>query len=134
MSAELRERLARWVFAREALERGIDADFSDIPRDDREQFYNAADELMAMFETETAGLRLRLESASRQSVIHCGNTQTVRRQRDGEKARAEALRPFDLSSGSLVRAKLLRRAPDEHLLLLTVHHIVADGWSMGIMI
>ena len=49
-------------------------------------------------------------------------------------AEAEALRPFDLASGPLWRVVLLRRGPQEHLLLLTVHHIVSDGWSAHCML
>ena len=45
----------------------------------------------------------------------------------------EARRPFDLERGPLLRARLLRLAEDEHVLLITVHHIVFDGWSMGIL-
>ncbi len=45
----------------------------------------------------------------------------------------EAQRPFDLSSGPLFRASLLELAQEEHLLLLTVHHIVFDGWSEGLL-
>jgi len=44
----------------------------------------------------------------------------------------EALTPFDLSAGLLVRGRLLRIGADEHLLLTTMHHIVSDGWSMGV--
>ena len=44
----------------------------------------------------------------------------------------EARQPFDLRLGPLVRARLLRLAPLEHLLLVTVHHIVSDGWSNAI--
>ena len=40
-------------------------------------------------------------------------------------------RPFDLATDVLLRATLLRLAPGEHVLCLVVHHIVADGWSMG---
>ena len=42
--------------------------------------------------------------------------------------------PFDLSLGPLVRARLLRLEEEEHLLTLTAHHIVADGWSMVILV
>ncbi|CAM5733182.1 Non-ribosomal peptide synthetase OS=Streptomyces fumanus OX=67302 GN=GCM10018772_19050 PE=4 SV=1 [Streptomyces fumanus] len=45
---------------------------------------------------------------------------------------AEYERPFDLEAGPLLRALLLREAPDAHVLLLTAHHIVTDGWSMGV--
>ena len=42
--------------------------------------------------------------------------------------------PFDLEGGPLVRAKLLRSGEREHVLLVTMHHIVADDWSMGVLI
>jgi amino acid adenylation domain-containing protein len=48
----------------------------------------------------------------------------------GKEARA----PFDLERGPLLRSRLLRLAPQEHMLLLTVHHIVSDGWSMGVLL
>ncbi len=48
-------------------------------------------------------------------------------------AAAEARRPFDLAAGPLLRGKLLRLTAGEHLALLTLHHIVSDGWSMGVL-
>ena len=48
-------------------------------------------------------------------------------------ANEETRRPFDLVSGPLVRALLLRLAPEEHLLLLIVHHIIFDAWSFNIL-
>ncbi|MGC2064077.1 MAG: amino acid adenylation domain-containing protein [Thermodesulfovibrionales bacterium] len=48
-------------------------------------------------------------------------------------ASEEALCYFDLTKGPLLRATLLRLDPQEHVLLLTVHHIVSDAWSMGIL-
>jgi amino acid adenylation domain-containing protein len=45
-------------------------------------------------------------------------------------ATAEAGAPFDLARGPLFRARLLRLAPDHHVLLLTAHHTVSDGWSV----
>jgi amino acid adenylation domain-containing protein len=45
----------------------------------------------------------------------------------------EARQRFDLARGPLLRASLLRVGAEEHLLLLTVHHIVADGWSLGVL-
>ncbi|WP_425272953.1 amino acid adenylation domain-containing protein, partial [Pseudomonas reidholzensis] len=50
------------------------------------------------------------------------------------RVQAEAQRPFDLELGPLLRARLLRLAADEHVLVLTLHHIVTDGWSMPVMI
>jgi amino acid adenylation domain-containing protein/non-ribosomal peptide synthase protein (TIGR01720 family) len=46
----------------------------------------------------------------------------------------EAGRPFDLTQGPLVRLRLLRLAPLKHVALLSLHHIVADGWSMGVLL
>ncbi|MEE1886407.1 non-ribosomal peptide synthetase [Pseudomonas carassii] len=45
----------------------------------------------------------------------------------------EGARPFDLARGPLMRACLVRLAPDEHALLLTQHHIISDGWSVGVL-
>src|SRR5262249_8712085 len=47
---------------------------------------------------------------------------------------AEARKPFDLACGPLLRANLLRLGDEEHLLLVTVHHIAADGWSMRVLV
>jgi len=52
---------------------------------------------------------------------------------DEARVQAEALRPFDLQAGPLLRGLLLRVAPREHVLVLTMHHIVTDGWSLGVM-
>ncbi|MBD3307336.1 amino acid adenylation domain-containing protein, partial [candidate division KSB3 bacterium] len=46
----------------------------------------------------------------------------------------EAARPFDLEQGSLLRILLIRLSQSEHLLLITMHHIITDGWSMGVFI
>ena len=60
----------------------------------------------------------------------------------GSRAEAEARRiateeaqePFDLASGPLFRASVLRLGSEDYVLLCTMHHIVSDGWSMGILI
>ena len=46
----------------------------------------------------------------------------------------EVCKPFDLANGSVLRVKLWQVAPDEYVLLLAIHHIAADGWSIGILI
>src|SRR4051812_7433200 len=61
-----------------------------------------------------------------------------RRQAEADRRAAEeARRPFDLARGPLVRALLLRlspaEAPAEHRLVLVLHHIVADGWSLDVL-
>jgi amino acid adenylation domain-containing protein len=50
------------------------------------------------------------------------------------RVRESAARPFDLRAGPLFRASLLRLANDEHVLLLCMHHIVSDGWSLGVLL
>jgi amino acid adenylation domain-containing protein/thioester reductase-like protein len=45
----------------------------------------------------------------------------------------EALHPFDLSRAPLLRVTLARLGEDDHLLLITLHHIVSDGWSLGVL-
>ncbi|MFJ3064718.1 amino acid adenylation domain-containing protein, partial [Pseudomonas sp. NPDC087039] len=49
------------------------------------------------------------------------------------KLREAASAPFDLAHGPLLRARLLRLGAEHHVLALTVHHIVADGWSLGVL-
>ena len=49
-------------------------------------------------------------------------------------ASEESVRPFSLAQGPLFRNRLLVMGPQEHILILVVHHIVADGWSLGILV
>ncbi|MEH2030403.1 MAG: amino acid adenylation domain-containing protein [Nostoc sp.] len=51
-----------------------------------------------------------------------------------QQASQEAQKPFAINSDLLLRAKLLRLSKQEHILLLTMHHIVSDGWSIGVMV
>ncbi|WP_375511201.1 amino acid adenylation domain-containing protein [uncultured Nostoc sp.] len=46
----------------------------------------------------------------------------------------DAQQPFDLTHGSLLRTTLIRLTQKEHVLLVTMHHIISDGWSMGIFV
>ncbi|MYV66364.1 non-ribosomal peptide synthetase, partial [Streptomyces sp. SID2131] len=48
-------------------------------------------------------------------------------------AREEARRPFDLSAGPLLRALLIRLGAEDHVLVLVVHHVATDGWSMSLL-
>lgn len=59
-----------------------------------------------------------------------GPADATRRQRLG----AEVSTPFDLERGPLLRASLLRFAPDNHELVLTAHHTICDGYSMGVLL
>ena len=49
-------------------------------------------------------------------------------------SRLEARRVFDLRHGALLRTKLLRVSAEEHVVLLSMHHIISDGWSIGVLI
>src|SRR5437016_4381358 len=51
-----------------------------------------------------------------------------------EAAQAEARKVFDLEHGPLFRATLLRLSEHDHVLLITMHHIVSDGWSIGVLL
>nr|WP_281404395.1 non-ribosomal peptide synthase/polyketide synthase [Pyxidicoccus fallax] len=75
----------------------------------------------------TAGLRL--------AVVDLTVLPAARREEEALRlANAEARRPFDLERGPLLRATLLKLDAQEHVLLLTMHHIVSDGWSMGVLV
>lgn len=51
-----------------------------------------------------------------------------------QRLHAEARRPFDLASGPLMRVRLFSRAATEHILLLVIHHIGIDFWSLGVLL
>lgn len=58
---------------------------------------------------------------------------TADREAESERlARVEALQPFDLSNGDVLRVALIRLELKEHILFITMHHIVSDGWSTGV--
>src|SRR5260370_5345773 len=46
----------------------------------------------------------------------------------------EARLPFDLLRGPLIRAKVLRLAESDHIFIVVMHHIISDGWSLGIFL
>ncbi|HYC89889.1 MAG TPA: amino acid adenylation domain-containing protein, partial [Thermoanaerobaculia bacterium] len=47
---------------------------------------------------------------------------------------ADAVAPFDLANGPLLRGKLIRLADDRHVLMVNMHHIISDGWSLGVFV
>src|SRR6185312_6697143 len=61
-----------------------------------------------------------------------GLDRDVREAEIGRLTVEEAQRPFDLQSGPLLRVKLVQLAETEYVLLINTHHIVSDGWSIGI--
>ncbi|MCA1681978.1 MAG: amino acid adenylation domain-containing protein [Actinobacteria bacterium] len=62
-----------------------------------------------------------------------GLAQAEREAQLGEVVAQEALRPFDLARGPLMRVGLVRLGAEEHVLTLMLHHIVTDGWSNGVL-
>ena len=110
---------------------------------DTEALQDALNALAARHEslrTEFAsrdGIPVQRISAAASLPIESGDlTGGSPEQQEGEIAEAmaaEAQRPFDLSRGPLVRIRLLKLADSEHVLFLTMHHIVSDAWSCGVL-
>ena len=68
-------------------------------------------------------------------LVDLAGLPTSRRQEELDRVLAAAARrPFDLARGPLLRTLLLRLEPLSHAFLLTLHHIVSDGWSTGVLI
>jgi amino acid adenylation domain-containing protein len=90
----------------------------------RTTFQEGADGLVQMIHP-AGGFRLPVED--RAHLPPAGREAWVAR-----RAREEAVRPFRLDEGPLFRAVLLRLGAEEHVLLWNMHHIVSDGWSLGV--
>ena len=61
-------------------------------------------------------------------------SESARVQETEQLVAKEAQRPFDLSQGPLLRVKILKHAENEHVVLFTTHHIISDGWSLGVLV
>jgi amino acid adenylation domain-containing protein len=71
----------------------------------------------------------------RLSIVDFANQAEVDREQEARRlAETEVRKPFDLAEGPLFRVLLLRLRHADHILLVTFHHIVADGWSIGIFL
>ncbi len=67
-------------------------------------------------------------------VTDLSNLEPTRQRAEADRLADEIARQsFALEAGPLIRARLLRCAPEQHILLITVHHIVSDGWSIGVI-
>lgn len=62
-----------------------------------------------------------------------GHSEAAANQKAMQFIERQVREPFDLAQGPLFRVHLIRLAPQEHLLLLCIHHIIGDGWSNGIL-
>lgn len=109
--AALSRSLSEILRRHEVLRSGFATD-GGVPR----LFYSAA----ADFPMDRIDLR-HLDEAKQQARSH-------------ELSYIEARKPFDLDAPPLMRATLLLLAPDRHVLLLTIHHIIWDGWSSGLLV
>ncbi|HEX8617331.1 MAG TPA: amino acid adenylation domain-containing protein, partial [Thermoanaerobaculia bacterium] len=76
----------------------------------------------------------RLDFALERLDVSHYETRQSREEAAGELCRADAAAPFDLANGPLVRGKVIRLAGDEHVVMLNMHHIISDGWSVGVLI
>ncbi len=94
------------------------------------------DILRSSFETSDGQPRQRISPAWELNIPVLELTHLPEAERLAEARRiaaAEAREPFDLSNDHLIRGLLLRLGDEDHLLLLTMHHIVCDAWSLGIL-
>ncbi|WP_081317056.1 non-ribosomal peptide synthetase [Xanthomonas translucens] len=78
-------------------------------------------------------IRQRIHPATRFPLVH-EDASACDRATIARIAQQEAALPFDFELGAPVRGRLLRLAAQEHVLLLTFHHIVCDGWSIGVLL
>ncbi|MFE8605167.1 non-ribosomal peptide synthetase [Archangium violaceum] len=68
-------------------------------------------------------------------VVDLGSLPSAEREAEVHRLTTEhAMRPFDLHRGPLVRALLLRLEAQQHVLMITLHHIISDGWSLGVLV
>lgn len=75
------------------------------------------------------------EQAQRINVVDLSRLAEEESEREAHRlAREDERRPFDLTRGPMLRANLLRINETEHVLLVTMHHIISDSWSMGIWV
>jgi amino acid adenylation domain-containing protein len=75
------------------------------------------------------------EGRARLDVVDLGSLPEPDREAEARRIAQEASqRPFDLERGPLLRLSLLRLSGHDHVLVLVMHHIISDGWSMGLLV
>jgi amino acid adenylation domain-containing protein len=96
---------------------------------------NRHDALRSTVDPDGTKLRFRRELKMELPVVDLSTLDRSAREAELDRMNEEdARRPFDLTSGPLVRAKLVRLGPKDHVLLFTSHHIVCDGWSTNVLL
>ncbi|HNJ41525.1 MAG TPA: condensation domain-containing protein, partial [Acidobacteriota bacterium] len=83
--------------------------------------------------SELARFTFAIEDASTRS-IDLADTQSATIQQFKTEMLQFLWRPFDLAAGPLLRVQIVKLAKTDHLLLISMHHIVSDGWSIGVML
>jgi len=104
---------------------------------DKAALQRSFDALVARHESLRTRLHLGDEQRSQEVLAHTVvriAESPVDEARLKARVEAEIARPFDLQQGPLLRVSLLTLSEDEHVLVLVQHHIVSDGWSMGVMV
>jgi amino acid adenylation domain-containing protein len=113
------------VLDREALEKSIN------------EIIRRHETLRTSFDEEAGNLNQVIHAEARLSLaveeVH-GTTASQIQHRVEEITSKEAATGFDLGKWPLIRARLLRLAEQEHLLILVMHHIISDGWSLGVLL
>ncbi len=101
------------------------------------EIWRRHDVLRATFVTVTSGLRQRAGASVPLALPVVDLTALAAPDRERTAAmlvRHDGQRPFDLTSGPLLRAAVLRLTPQESIVSCNLHHIVTDGWSVGVMV
>ncbi|ASS74749.1 hypothetical protein CIG75_07015 [Tumebacillus algifaecis] len=102
-----------------------------------EEIVNRHESLRTVFGLEDGQpvQKIFAERAQELSIVDLQAMPEAKRRAEAERLMSEeALRPFDLQTGPLLRTTLIKLAEQEHLLLLTMHHIISDGWSIAILV
>ena len=82
---------------------------------------------------EDVVFRLAVQDMTGRKATKNARTRTLQLKKAKLRGEHEAWTPFDLARAPLLRSRLLRLGADDHVLLMTMHHITTDGWSIGIL-
>jgi amino acid adenylation domain-containing protein len=102
-----------------------------------QQIVSRHEALRTAFVSEHGAVRPVIEKAVTLALplLDLSHVETQEREQQAEAILIEeAQRPFDLRQAPLLRTQLLRMGSEDHILQITLHHIVTDGWSMGVLL
>lgn len=79
---------------------------------------------------------LQMIRAAREANLHYRELSAAQAQPEGLEEIAQSIfgAPFDMVQGPLYRAEVLRRSVDDHVIVLSIHHSIADGWTLGVFV